>query len=157
MKTVFIIIIMLLLPLLSFSETPSSCAPSSENCDFYKCESARLGCDQDDYLIQFGDKFCRKYLRNQDEYSSQGERFLIQVRACLQTKLAEQNFSANKKTCRQMEDFAFLTHTDCYVSSGYCELSKSDQRKIMMVAKFKLFNRKVWASYSDLKDACEKK
>lgn len=133
----------------------AECVVSSESCEFYKCESERMGCSKKDYLIKFGHKFCQKYLTNQEEYSVEGERFLIRVRECLQREIRNHNFVKEKQTCSQVEEFAFETHAPCYVESGFCQLGLKDRNRVIWVAKFKVFNIKVWKSFFELQKGCK--
>lgn len=54
----------------------------------------------------------------------QGKEWLDKVRICLMMQLSKPGFysqlTSGKLSCQDIMDYAFKSHPDCYVSSGFC-------------------------------------
>ena len=53
--------------------------------------------------------------------SLQGQAWIVGVRRCLMQSIINSDlYSTNGTTCKQLKDFAFNSHPNCYVSNGFC-------------------------------------
>lgn len=102
------------------------CVPAVESCDFYMCSNQELNCGPQNYLVDFGYKYCRKFVNNEAHFSIQAQETLREIRYCLQEKL----YFEQKLTCETSQSFAIQHHVDCYVEKGFCELSVLDKLQI---------------------------
>lgn len=119
-------------------------SPSGTDCNWYKeCLSkAYPQCqdDKDEYAINFAEKFCNLYTQNLKIFSSNGQKWVNAVRKCLQVKLVPTIDKYRKKTCGELKNLAFETHTPCYInpdgsSLSVCDLSPTDLGKVFWTIK----------------------
>ena len=124
---------------------PAWChSPDGTSCTWYReCLSkAYPQCkdDDDEYAIQYAEKFCKLYSKNLKDFSSQGRKWVNAVRKCLQLKLVPVIDTTRDKTCAELKSAAFETHTPCYLkpdssSPSYCDLSIKDQLTVFWTIK----------------------
>ena len=96
--------------------------------------------DDDEYAIQYAEKFCKLYDKNLKDFSSQGRNWVNAVRKCLQLKLVPVIDTIRDKNCAELKSVAFKTHTPCYLnpdssSLSYCNLSIGDQLTVFWTIK----------------------
>jgi hypothetical protein len=102
-------------------------APMLSLCEEYKSIASRLQCDQRNYLLKFGYRYCQRYVEHEDLFSTEGQQFLDRNRRCLIEELHhEQNL-----TCENVKRLAYRHHDKCYVEMGFCELPKSDRKLVI--------------------------
>lgn len=107
----------------SLTLAQSTCTPTNDSCNYYLCKASQLRCTDNDYPIRFGYRLCQRYLDDQAEAPRRLTAWLPKVRLCLQQKFEQLKVSS----CSNIEDAAFSTHVDCYVQTGFCDLSNSDR------------------------------
>ncbi len=130
MKNVCKILFLMFLCGNCWADFPDSCPKMSQpnNCDFYeKCLEAKNQCGNEGYAIGYGQKYCRAF--NSLDLSPQGEKWITATMACLQENLIP--YAEDKTDCKVIKDSAFQSHVNCYVNSGFCDLSNQDKLKIM--------------------------
>ena len=66
--------------------------------------------------MEFAQKFCNLYARNQYSFSSQGQRWINAVRKCLQVKLVPIIRPYVQTNCEEIKQQAFATHSPCYLA-----------------------------------------
>ncbi|MCB0413187.1 MAG: hypothetical protein KDD50_02565 [Bdellovibrionales bacterium] len=116
-------------------------------------------CGKANYLHDFGYKYCLLY--NEDDFYLNSGRetqfFLDDVSLCLREKLEEIEPPKNDwGACQSYKKSAIDTHSECYVSSGYCELSKVEQKRIVKMATSELWQPIVLSEGLQLKWHCKK-
>lgn len=117
-------------------ETESSCSDylSLDNCgacDYYDCREAESvsQCGDDGYYVAFGAKNCRTLTQlTGPSLSRKGQRWLAATRQCL-LEYVESEISLDAD-CETIMQKAMDSHVDCYVDSGFCEMSVFDKRKL---------------------------
>ncbi|MCM2282762.1 MAG: hypothetical protein NDI61_13055 [Bdellovibrionaceae bacterium] len=101
----------------------TACSNQVGSCAYYGCLSDELACRPQAYLRRFGRSYCSLFEARADEYTEQGQKFMTEVRLCLQLELdAEIGL-----TCQNVERRSANHHVTCYLESGYCELPRKDQ------------------------------
>jgi hypothetical protein len=134
-----LISILFFLPFLSFAD---SCKPSVNSCGFYLCKEQEMACGPKGYLLAFGHKFCQEFLSTEQNYSPEAHAWLRRVRVCLMNKLQEIT-EQDGLTCKDIKRDGFRSHADCYVTTGFCELSPRDQGKIAWAERRSFLHREV--------------
>ena len=128
---------------------PPVCALEGTECDFY-CDSAlRLDCPKDNYLVHFGFRYCRSFLKTEHKYSEHGQEVLKNIRACLITSLAQKNVG-----CDNAEDVGFASHVGCYIENGFCSLGFSDRSRILWTVRQQIANPKFQRVSAKILNAC---
>lgn len=112
------------------------CFSTSNSCSAYQCLENRYQCGEKGYLRQYGLRMCETYLRQQDKLSAPLRAWYQRVRVCLQDSLLVHPFSS----CEEIEEHAFASHLDCYIFTGYCELSEQDKINNMVLTGKDVFN-----------------
>lgn len=110
--------------------------PDLSECDAYERLSSDLGCPADGYLMKFGYKYCREFIQQDASFSEPGRATLAKIRSCLISSLQ----AKTELTCENVKARAEQDHVDCYLSSGFCELSSSDKMKLAEI---------VWDEFED--------
>ena len=109
------------------------CEAKAESCEFYLCKEKERLCGEKGYLINFGHKYCDKFLQSDmSKYSALGKQWVKSVRLCLQEKVSDISMSY---TCKELKKEAFIQHIDCYTSAGFCELPLKDKARILYTIK----------------------
>lgn len=99
-------------------------------CETYRAVNASLRCSSSNYLIQFGYKYCRKYVELESMYLLHTQRVLEKIRSCLVT----QTMNDSELTCANSEDRAMQHHLKCYAQAGFCSLPILEKLKVFGVA-----------------------
>jgi hypothetical protein len=88
----------------------------------------------DDYFISYGRKYCDRFL-NETGWSAAGKQWRDKTLLCLQKSIAAKLSLQSPRTCncREMKEFAFQTHINCYTqnAASVCKLPIADWRKIV--------------------------
>lgn len=128
------------------------------SCDYYLCMNEAYLCDQENYLYNFGYKYCEAYNKEEvDDVSQEGKSWLDRVRLCLQYEVEDmgfENFDWSKKTCSHIKKKAFDSHSDCYYETGFCDLTLSDKVKIIDVFKRELYRPALWREALQIEFQC---
>ncbi|KAK7056706.1 hypothetical protein VNI00_002423 [Paramarasmius palmivorus] len=115
-----------------YSSRRDTCSsPPLRSCAFYSdCLEAHFQCGPNGYPIGYGLKYCTKFStpENLARFSQKGQDWMWDTMHCLQTALVPdlQTPATAPGACEKLEEKAFGTHAQCYVSSGLCTLPPSD-------------------------------
>lgn len=138
-----------------FKAYATVCSNQLGTCDYYQCLEKQEKCGKKGYYVDFAEKYCLKYQKEQSEYTKSGQEFLNHIRLCLQQKL-ETTVVQNEKRpgCKEIKKIAIATHKECYNQYKFCELPESDQRKIKFTAKKEVLDFQVLKFAIWLEKAC---
>jgi hypothetical protein len=88
----------------------------------------------DNYFISYGRKYCDRFL-NETAWSAAGKQWRDKTLLCLQKSIAAKLSLQSPRTCncREMKEFAFQTHINCYTqnAASICKLPVTDWTKIL--------------------------
>lgn len=129
-----------------------NCVHEYGNCNYYFCQEEIHHCGPEGYYIDFGLKYCYKYQEAEKNFSEQGKKFLQDVRLCLQ-KAAERN-AHEGLLCVEVKPINIWSHPDCYIESGYCNLSLSEKMMVVDVALAEVFNTDVVSAFTTVEARC---
>ena len=108
----------------------TSCQTDGSTCEFYSCyeeEREDNSCGNRGYVLGFGKKYCDKFLNDQ-KFTQIGKQWLLDVRECLQEELALVDAGSS---CQEIKKAGISSHAPCYIDLGFCQLPRSDQRRIL--------------------------
>ncbi len=115
------------------AEPPAADAPCAEwlrydgcgVCEYYRCRDARQPCGDDGYLLGYVGKYCNRFASvTEPRVSPAANAWLKRVRRCLVTWL-EDNVPYDA-TCERVDREGTDSHAECYVETGFCDLSPLD-------------------------------
>lgn len=119
-------------------------------CDFYKEKARELGCDENNYLTVFGEKYCRDFVNLEKDFSPAGVKTFAHIRGCLIDSLKE----APELSCANARDIAEHSHVKCYRGSGYCDLPGSDKWTVFKTVWTELFDSGFRDVVSQINEDC---
>eukprot|EP01125_Pyxidicula_operculata_P001998 TRINITY_DN11979_c0_g1_i1.p1 TRINITY_DN11979_c0_g1~~TRINITY_DN11979_c0_g1_i1.p1 ORF type:complete len:271 (-),score=29.50 TRINITY_DN11979_c0_g1_i1:174-986(-) len=93
--------------------------PSGFECTFYPdCVERYIPCGNgtEGYAIPYGLKFCNRFSSSYDKFSTEGKRWIVATRLCLQKELIPIFYTNNKPTCSEIKHNAFESHVKCYTA-----------------------------------------
>lgn len=102
--------------------------PLADNCAFYRaCLEAAHPCGAAGYALGFGEPLCYLFIDHRDDFTPAGQRWLRDVRTCLQRSLAALA-ARPTASCDALADDAYASHTSCYTApeSSFCALPPAD-------------------------------
>lgn len=145
---------MILLILGLFTTHPSlaeACTPSADHCEYYRCMERARSCGPRGYWQDFAIPYCQKFVNDNAKFNKESQRWLRDVRECLQVRLNE---VAGKASCNQIKDDAMDSHVGCYVDTGFCSLDAADKIKIFWYLKGAIRDWRTWKEAELLRQAC---
>lgn len=98
------------------------------DCDFYTCFENRRKCGIEGYMLASGRKYCNRFGEHYDNFTSAGQKWIKCSRQCLTSALID-NYLADIPAghgCEEIKSYAFLTHVDCYVDCGFCDIWRTN-------------------------------
>ncbi len=111
-------------------------ASEQKICDYYTQKSQALGCADSDYLVSFGEKYCRTFVEVEKEFSPAGQEVFAKIRHCLVDTLK----ATPDLSCANTREKAERSHVDCYHRSGYCQLGAHDNWVVL---------KRIWQEFFD--------
>lgn len=118
----------------------SACEKYVGTCEYYQCQEQELNCGKKGYLLNYGHRFCTKFFHELDEHLSlEGKEWMKSVGNCLQQKIESFNVEPNENSCSEIKKLAYRSHSDCYLSAGFCHLPLVDKMKIFVFLKGEFF------------------
>jgi hypothetical protein len=109
--------------------------PVADNCAFYRqCLDASHACGNNGYALGFGERICYLFIERREEFSPEGQRWLRDVRTCLQHSLVSL-LNSSSSTCDGLADEAYASHTRCYTApeNSFCMLPPSDVLQLVQL------------------------
>ena len=106
-------------------------------CDAYRSKSYELQCQDDGYLLSFGERYCRQFVEKNERFSEYGQTVMAAIRACLIAGVE----SEQSMTCDNAKEMAQEHHYNCYLESGYCSLRVVDRLALGWVVRKELFDK----------------
>lgn len=140
-------LVQILILLFTFSAGANS---DLRQCDTYLDVAKNLECDQENYLIKFGYRYCRKFIEKEHKFTDRGQLILSGIRSCLLDRLV----SEPQLSCGNVQIISETHHFQCYVDSGYCELGPWDQLKLGWMIKKELLNPRFHAVSESIHQYC---
>lgn len=112
----------------------TSLSVQASECDFYQQLEGEYQCQSKGYPINFGYRYCLKFINNKNSFSDDGQQWLANTRECLINEIKNTGFN----DCEELKEFAFESHSNCYEQAGFCSLSKKDRRQLykMIIPQF---------------------
>ncbi|MEQ1664497.1 MAG: hypothetical protein ABL927_03885 [Bdellovibrionales bacterium] len=109
------------------SPTKTNCTNDTSICSRYCRVSESLNCPKTNYLMNFGYKYCRIFLENENLFTNSGKLVFQNIRSCLIQTLTENLTEKRNLTCANVKSVASRSHRTCYLKNGFCELSAWDK------------------------------
>jgi len=118
-------------------------SPDGTDCGWYKnCLEKRYNCQGTTagYAILFAEKYCKLQSQSKTLFTASGQKWIDEVRKCLQVSLAPLLRPWNEYTCQAIQEFAFKSHSPCYLDPGnsapsMCKLNCFDWIQIVWTMK----------------------
>ena len=123
--------------------------PNGRACHFYSQEASALHCSADNYLIQFGERYCQEFEDVEPSFTLQGQRVLNCIRPCLIGALRRPDL-----TCDNAQSIAFTSHVACYAQCGFCEMPLADKLAIGAVVWREFFDPEFRAVMDEVSQRC---
>lgn len=132
--------------------TDIDCEVRSDSCEYYLCHELKEPCGSKGYTIDFGYRYCLKYL-DDDRYTEEGKTWLSLVRSCLQ----DQMFTLDQGlSCSETKTQAIKSHYGCYIDAGFCTLPLQDQRRILRTVGPGVLDPEIFLSGLEILGQCYK-
>ena len=115
--------------------------PPMRTCLFYtSCMERKRSCGPNGYAINYGSRFCNKFVTSLYLFSNTGQSWVYATMNCLQRALVSPLKQCDK-SCAELRKNAFDSHPSCYVNSGVgvCNLPARDWIGIIRVVGRELF------------------
>jgi len=131
--------------------------PVYKSCDYYACVEAAIPCGPEGYALGYGQYYCEKFAKHVAEFSPQGQKWMYDVMTCLQMKLVPVVKKTMKLTCKELKDYAYDTHPECYTSkaNSICNLPPKDWSVLISILEFKtLIEIKTIVQMFDVASTC---
>ena len=129
----------------------SVCESEIGSCRYYQCRSQELGCVGRNYIDNFGAKYCNRYMKFEFLFRSPSRWVLHEIRTCL-TQAYESN-----NTCNPPWSEVAREHSECYIQSGFCKLSKPEQAKIVGLLFTQLHRKALRQAGFDILNQCARR
>lgn len=136
------------------SRAEPSAMPSSQSCQYYQTLENSLQCGPDSYLIKSGYPLCEHYKRISPWMTDEIQKWFPKIRYCLQAALEERE---NEITCANLDQTALETHVDCYVQTGYCDLSLASKTQLSLVTLPRMTDSLWRKTAREILKACDRK
>lgn len=126
MKTFVVWALSLAFSTATVAQSQPALQPSPANCDFYQQIEEQMQCGPQGYFQKWAAPMCDKYIRSETNpvtglfLSQELKQWFPQVRMCLQEYLLSE---IGTLTCQNLDQHANQSHIECYIQTGYCELS----------------------------------
>lgn len=126
------------------STLPPQCfSPRGIDCSWYReCLEARYPCEStgDGYAIRYAEKYCTLYNNNFNDFSPSGRMWIDGVRKCLQLFLVPYLRPWVQKSCQDLKNEAFGSHSNCYLNPesapSICQLPCIDVARAFILVNF---------------------
>ncbi|MCB9092263.1 MAG: hypothetical protein H6621_00910 [Halobacteriovoraceae bacterium] len=134
-------------------ESQIPCEEFKESCSYYLCVESQKKCGEKGYLQNFGYRYCQKFTEEKiHHFSDDGMRWALKTKECLLGNL--ENLYHSESSCSEIKKEAFKNHDECYVKSGFCELSFRDQWNATKIGLSGILKLNSWSAVFNLLHAC---
>ncbi|HSO37759.1 MAG TPA: hypothetical protein VLT33_34770 [Labilithrix sp.] len=137
--------------------TPKACdRPAPDDCSFYRaCLEVSHPCGEDGYALAYGERLCQAFIDHRDAFSPRGQRWLRDVRTCLQRELVPL-LHAPPMSCEKVVDDAYATHAGCYtaIDDSICALPARDVIELATILGADLFSARALSQIRDVAATC---
>lgn len=126
-------------------------------CDQYLRISEDLHCPMKmsgknkNYFIDFGYKYCRKFIQANSEFSVDTQEKFNRIRNCLINELKENP----QLTCQNSMSYGYKSHVPCYIDNGYCDMSLSDKWTIFKTTYHELIHKEYSQTAMSISKYCD--
>lgn len=134
---------------LSFLQTAFA-QPDISECEAYRHRSDQLQCTEEDYFINFGERYCQIFVEKNHRFTNYGQEVLAFLRSCLIQSME----SDDNMTCENAKELAQEHHYGCYMESGYCSLGLYDRVQLGWIVKYEFFDPGFLAVSEKINLAC---
>lgn len=107
-----------------------------EICSFYLTKSKELNCSPNNYLSDFGFKYCKLFLDQESQFTSTGKQTLSFIRQCL----VNEGLKASHLNCQNAKNVYQKIHFQCYRQSDFCNMKLQDISFILWFIKAELWD-----------------
>lgn len=114
--------------------------PSGQDCTWYReCLAYNYNCSDSpyEYALSYGEKYCEIFSSKASQFSVDGQKWIRNVKKCLQEKLANRLKVSDNLSCKEIRHYAFASHAACYTKplgdKGICELKLSDWWNVLTI------------------------
>jgi len=135
------VIFTLFLSVFAAKALATNCQPNHHSCDFYQCLENQVQCGKSGYPLAFGKRYCQAYMNREAGVSVRLGRWYQKVRYCLQESLIDADHEFN--SCQELRAGSLHKHVQCYLESGYCDLSMGEKMQIAEVVGLNLFKKAI--------------
>ncbi|EQC45541.1 hypothetical protein [Bacteriovorax sp. Seq25_V] len=142
----------LILLLTFYVSAYSECQIYLDDCEYYSCVESIKSCGKTGYPVGFGKKYCNKFEKNLNKFSHSGQNWVTNVKHCL---IQEMELISEAATCSAYKTKSVSKHVPCYISSGYCSLSKKDKRLVIKTIKGSLWRPSIIKAGLKVLSACK--
>lgn len=99
-----------------------------KSCEFYLEKENIQPCGPNGYFLRFGFPYCNSFFdKVRPEMSEEGARWLDEASHCLRIKLDQMSIHSS---CKELENQAIASHSECYTSTGFCEITLKEKMKV---------------------------
>ncbi|XP_019849966.1 PREDICTED: uncharacterized protein LOC109580851 [Amphimedon queenslandica] len=101
--------------------TDCSALASAGNCSFYDCLSTKFSCGRRDYPLFRGRRYCRRFMRQSESFTTAGQTWITNVHRCLMQSIVNSALYSNANTdCSEFGNLEFENRPQCYTDNGFC-------------------------------------
>jgi hypothetical protein len=149
------IIIPALLAVLSASPAlaDSGCSNLIGNCDYYLCREKEHPCGSGGYFIGFSYRYCNDFETQVGKDVTQATRdWFDRVARCLQEDVEA---IPVETSCSMTQTQAIEGHENCYVSTGFCDISLEDKLKVVATVATQVIHPEIDLTFLKILQACD--
>jgi len=143
-----------LLFILFFSLTASAddCLQYIGTCQYYLCREKEHACGTKGYYLGFAYKYCLGAGKKLNPHmSEEGKIWSSKVSQCLRDSMEKIPYDDN---CTDTKLTATEDHANCYLDTGFCELSRKDQLRVVWFVKKEVRNPRIFKQGLSILSQC---
>ncbi|ELT93371.1 hypothetical protein CAPTEDRAFT_227571 [Capitella teleta] len=91
-------------------------------CDFYPCFDQRHPCEDDNYALTYGWRFCSQFELHYTRLDDEGKRWVNATRKCAMAAMLE-FYNDDNVNCQDVEAEMIEAHGECEAQNGLCSAS----------------------------------
>ncbi len=108
---------------------------SNRGCNFFKCFENRFPCGQGYWIVDFGQKYCRKTEALYSSFTMEARAIINATNACQINFLQAQYSNDRPMRCKRFYDRAFEAVGKCYdiVSKKFCKVFPQNRKQFLSI------------------------